>query len=181
MLPHREFRIYMPNVTDTNQVAALKDDKPFLMKANIPVGSPFYGVVAIPSLIDMMGFSGGGGPPGYAFAVDPEQEKEDPCLFAAVMPNRALPKLPGKISYVPLGVVQAVGILFGHFMLAGEAVRDGTAEQELLKEGGLILEMIQYEPPAMLRSLYDPKVQAALSGQLEDALKHAKAKAAQPK
>ncbi len=175
---HREIRIYMPNITDTTQVAALKDNKPFLMKAEIPVGSFFLGVTSIPSVIDMMGFSGGGGPPGYSYAVTNAQATE-PHLFAAVLPNQEVPRLEVEPEHAHtmewLGVAQAVGILFGHFKMTGAGVRDGTVEKLLTESGGLIIDMIQYEPPPMLRTLYDPKMQEAISQSVQEAMKDAQA------
>jgi hypothetical protein len=168
---HREIRVYMPNITDATQVAALKDNKPFLMRASIPVGSCFLGATAIPSLIDMMGFSGGGGPPGYAYAVDPDQHEFEKVLFAAVMPNRPLPVVESSIvTYRPLGIAQSVGIIFGHFIMTGPGVDDGGIEEVLTASGGLILDTIVYEPPPILRTLYDPKTQRALTGELQQAL-----------
>ncbi len=167
----------MPNIVDTKQVEALKDNKPFFMKAEIPVGSRYLGVTSIPSLIDMMGFSGGGGPPGYAYAVT-DAVSTEPTLFFSVFPNTVIPEfdLPpeDKVTLEPLGVAQAVGILFGHYQVTGPGVRSGLAAKLIEEEGGHVLDMIQYEPPAMMKSLYDPKMQNALSKKVEDALREAK-------
>lgn len=160
----REIRIYMPNIVDQKQIDALKSNKPFLMRANLPKHSSFVGVVSIPSLVDMLGFSGGGGPPGYAFAVDPEVTETKKVYFAAVMPNRPMPKFEtGMVSYSALGVAQSVGILYGHFLLHGPGVEDGTLER-VVEQEGLIVDMITYEPPPSLRTLFNPKLQEALSG-----------------
>ena len=165
----REIRIYMPNIVDTKQVEALKSNKPFLMRADVPKTATFLGVTSIPSIVDMLGFSGGGGPPGYAYSVDPEETETRKAIFAAVMPNKQLPKLEtGMIAYIPLGVAQSVGILYGHFILHGPAVEDGTVEK-LVGDEGLIIDMITYEPPPMLRTLYHPKLQEALGGTAKDA------------
>jgi hypothetical protein len=177
---HREIRIYMPNIVDTKDVEALKDNKPFFMKAGVPVGSLFLSVVSIPSLIDMMGFSGGGGPPGYAFAVTNAQADET-HLFFSVYPNTGIPELDlppeEKITLKPLGVAQAVGILFGHYSATGPGVRSGEAERQIVEAGGRVIDMVPYEPPPMLKSLYDPKMQEALSKSVQDALKDAQQKA----
>lgn len=171
---HREFRIYMPNIVDTSQVQALKDNKPFLMKAEIPVGSVFQGVVSIPSFIDMMGFSGGGGPPGYVHVVTRAQATEA-WLFAAVAPNLEFPDPSDELSpdetfiIEPLGVAQAVGLLFGHFRMSGPGVRSGALERKLTEAGGLVVDMIPYEQPSMLKTLYDPKLQKDLQEALENA------------
>lgn len=175
----------MPNIVDTKQVDALKDNKPFFMKAEIPVGSRYLGVASIPSLIDMMGFSGGGGPPGYAYAVT-NADADEPTLFFSVYPNTLIPELnlpkEEKVTIEPLGVAQAVGILFGHYQVTGPGVRSGLAEKLIEEEGGHVLDMIQYEPPPMLKSLYDPKMQDALSRKVQEALKDAKEAATeQPK
>ena len=160
----REIRIYMPHIVDAEQVAALKDNRPFLMKANVPIGASFLGVVAIPSIVDMMGFSGGGGPPAYAFAVNPDEHETEKYLFAAVMPNKVLPAIAtGMLQYTPLGVQQSVGILFGHFRLTGPAVDDGAVE-DTISEDGFVVDMIVYEPPPVLAAAYNPKMQSTLGG-----------------
>jgi hypothetical protein len=99
-----------------------------------------------------------------------------------VIPELDLPPEEGVVIY-PLGVSQAVGILFGHFAVEGPGVDQGPAEKLIVEQGGHVLDMIQYEPPPMLKSLYDPKMQDALSRKVQEALKNAKEGAAseQPK
>ena len=53
-------RVYMPKVT-AEDVEKLKSDAPFLMRVDLPYGSSFFEVAPIPSLVDMIGMSRGGG------------------------------------------------------------------------------------------------------------------------
>lgn len=158
----------MPNLTDVKEVERLKNNEPFMMRAEIPMDSRFLGVVSIPSLVDMMGFSGGGGPPGYAFAVNPDlNDVENGLLkriFVTVMPNTELPR-PREdhaFEWVALGVAQCVGILLGHYEVVGRDVIDGSFEEEMESRGARLIDMIQYEPPPLLRSLYNPKMEESL-------------------
>ena len=165
---HREIQIYMPNLTNVKEVEELKSNKPFVMRAHVPKGAKFLGVTSIPSIVDMMGFSGGGGPPGYAFAV-PETAETDKQIFVAMMPNTPLPKMESlDLMFKPLGVTQCVGMLFGHFRVHGKAVQDGVFEDAIENGGCLIVDMIKYEIPALLHTLYNPNMEKRLGGVEQD-------------
>lgn len=167
----REVRIYTPKITTKEEVDALRDNRPFLMKTEIPIEAQFLNVCSVPSLLDMLGFSGGGGPPAYAYFVDPECEETRKVIFCSVVPNAPMPKQATKgVSFKPLGVVQCVGVLLGHFEITGPMVDDGTFE-EVMGSAGLILDMVPWKVPEGLKALYAPEVQKQL-----EAL-HAQAKA----
>jgi hypothetical protein len=63
---------------------------------------------------------------------------------------------------VALGVAQCVGILFGHYEVIGRDVDDGEFEKEMEEGGMMFIDMIQYEPPPILKSLYNPKMEESL-------------------
>lgn len=167
----REVRIYTPKITTKEEVDALRDNRPFLMKTEIPAESQFLNVCSVPSLLDMLGFSGSGGPPAYAYFVDPECTVNRKVIFCSVVPNAPMPKQTVKgVIFKPLGVVQCVGVLLGHFEITGPMVDDGTFE-EAMEATGLIIDMVPWKVPDGLKALYAPEIQKQL-----EAL-HAKAKA----
>jgi len=158
----REVRIYTPKITTKEDVDSLRDNRPFLMKTEIPVESQFINVCSVPSLLDMMGFSGGGGPPAYAYVVDPDCEKTRKVIFASVTPNNPIPvqKTEG-VVFKPLGVIQCVGVLLGHFEITGPMVESGAFE-EVMSSSGLVIEMMPYQVPPALKALYTPEIQKQL-------------------
>jgi hypothetical protein len=146
----REVRIYTPKITTKEDVDSLRDNRPFLMKTEIPVESQFINVCSVPSLLDMMGFSGGGGPPAYAYVVDPDCKETRKVIFASVTPNNPIP------------VQKTEGAVFkGHFEITGPMVESGAFE-EVMSSSGLILEMVPYQVPPALKALYTPEIQKQL-------------------
>lgn len=161
-MPLREVRIYTPKITTKEEVEALRDNRPFLMKTEIPVESQFLNVCSVPSLLDMLGFSGGGGPPAYAYFVNPDCAETRKVIFASVVPNKPLPEqTEGGAIFKPLGVFQCVGVLLGHFEITGPLVESGAFE-EVMGSSGLVIDMVTWQVPAGLKALYAPEIQNKL-------------------
>ena len=136
----------MPHVGPEN-IEALKDNRPFIMRAELEHSASFLQAVAVPSIIDMLGFSGGGGAPAYAFKVDTQFTDRRKVLFLSTMPNTDFYVPPGHIS---LGVVQSMGVLLAHFMIDGEGIVDDY-EKQATEAGAVVVDMLDYQVPEVLR------------------------------
>lgn len=160
--PNYRVRILMPNVGAEN-IEALKDNKPFVMRADLELGAQFIQVVSTPTLVDMMGFSGGGGPPAYAFLVHQRQVDKQQVVFISLAPNTPfyLPVASADptssmriedpdVRWVALGVTQAMGALLTHFMLTGSGLDDEVLKSAREKNTAVVVEMIDYQIPEML-------------------------------
>jgi hypothetical protein len=160
-IPNYRIRILTPHVVLEN-VEALKEDKPFLMRAELELGARFIQAVAMPTLVDMLGFSGGGGAPAYGFLVPYPQAERGRVLFISLAPNTPF-YLPvedmgridmslrePKLHWEPLGVTQSMGALLTHFLLRGS---DGVAEivKNAEEEGAAVVDMIDYQIPELLQ------------------------------
>jgi len=145
-------RVYMPKVT-MEEVEKLKADTPFLMKALIPRGARFVDVCPIPSLVDMLGFSGGGGPPSFAYVINPDEKKLVPHLLMTSVPEHAFTCPPVELDVIlaELGVVQCMGMLLMCFQWSGHGIAE--LEQHFVDHGAFIIDMQPYEVPDMLRTV----------------------------
>ncbi len=144
-------RIYMPKVT-AEDIEKLKSDQPFLMRVNLPIGSTFVDVCAVPSIVDMMGMSGGGGPPAFAYLIDPDQKETEKRLLMTAMPEHAFFWPPDDLDVSvmpPLGVVQCMGMLLMCFQWRGEDI--AKLEQHFTNHGVFIIDTQPYKVPPMLR------------------------------
>jgi hypothetical protein len=155
-------RIYMPKI-GIEEIEKLKADKPFVLKAQVPDRASFVGVCAVPSLVDIMGFSGGGGPPAFAYLIDPDETLLRTHLLMTIMPEQPFGK-PGDYAGVvfrALGVVQVMGMLLMacEFYGDSESVSMLTpeehirlAEKRLLEAGANIFETHPYAVPEVMKA-----------------------------
>lgn len=158
-------RIYMPKL-EAKDIEKLKADKPFVMRAHVPEGAVFVGAVTVPSLVDMLGFSGGGGAPAFAFVIDPEQKMTSKKLFFTVMPEHKMLAPPSELKIEYLGVVQSMGMLLLCCSLRGANgcrydVEVNQAEKLFEELGAYIIDMQPYVVPPLLHAITLQKVLAA--------------------
>jgi len=150
-------RVYMPKVTPEN-IEQLKSDAPFLLRVDLPYGSSFVSATSIPSLVDMLGMSSGGGPPGFGYVIDPDEKKTSKHLLMTCMPEQAFfyPPTGLNVILVERGVVQCMGMLLMCFEWYGDDIDE--LEQYLVAGGAMILDTQPYEVPAMLKVIHLQKM-----------------------
>jgi hypothetical protein len=145
-------RILTPQVVLEN-VEALKEDKPFLMRAELELGARFIQAVALPTLVDMLGFSGGGGAPAYGFLVETSQLEQEQVLFISLAPGAPFYLPTGMqdnpVYWSPLGITQSMGALLTHFFLRGPGIGDIVKSAE--SEGAVVVDMLDYQIPELLQ------------------------------
>lgn len=142
-------RIFMPKL-DPNDVAHLKGNEAFLMHARVPYGAQLLGSCSIPSLVDMMGFSGGGGVPAYAFYIDPEETRLEDIAFLLLIPESLWVPQEG-IFETALEPVKVMGMLLVPLMLRGLQVTS-YLEQVRSSPNGFVLEAVPYKVPDYLKA-----------------------------
>ena len=142
-------RVYMPKVTPEN-IETLKSDAPFLLRVDLPLGSSFVSATSIPSLVDMLGMSGGGGPPGFGYVINPDEKTTTKHLLMTSLPEQAFfyPPTGLKVTLVERGVIQCMGMLLMCFEWYGEDIDE--LERGFSAAGAVILDAQPYEVPAML-------------------------------
>lgn len=150
--PNFRVRILTPKVGMEN-VEALKEDKPFLMRAELELGALFIQAVALPTLVDMLGFSGGGGVPAYGFLVKANKLEHEQVLFISLASGVSF-YLPTEVQDNPvywsvLGITQSMGALLTHFFLRGPGIDDIVKNAE--SEGAVVVDMIDYQIPELLQ------------------------------
>lgn len=152
-------RVFMPDLKP-EEIETLKDNKPFALHARVPASATFLQFVAIPSLIDLMGFSGGGGVPGFAFLIDPREEEMEDIVFVVRYPEQEvwLPK-DNEESVDPLGIAQVMGMLMAGFSIRGVELE--SLRKQISEVGGTIFGTKHYTVPAFLQQMTLRKVQAA--------------------
>ena len=142
-------RILIPKI-EPKDVETLKGNEPFLLKATVPRGAQFISVNAVPSIIDMMGFSGGGGPPAFSYLIDPDEEDVYDVLLMTAMPEARFHRLAElKVDIKPLGVVQCMGMLLMGFEWSGRDL--GVVMEGFEAHGAHIFETVPYQVPEMLK------------------------------
>lgn len=155
--PNYRVRILTPHVGVEN-IEALKDNKPFIMRAELELGAQFIQTAALPTLVDMLGFSGGGGAPAYGFLVEEAQKEKEPVLFISLVPNEPiyLPVITihhkmeeRTLSWDVLGITHAMGALLTHFILKGSGISKILENAE--SEGAVVVDMIDYKIPEILQ------------------------------
>jgi hypothetical protein len=101
----------------------------------------------------MMGFSGGGGPPSFAYVINPDEENLVTRLLMTSVPEHAFFYPPRDLDVVlcELGMVQCMGMLLMCFEWSGSRINE--LEQYFVAAGALIIDMQPYEVPAMLRTI----------------------------
>ena len=142
-------RIFMPKL-DPKDVAQLKGNEAFLMHARVPYGAKLLGSCSVPSLVDMMGFSGGGGVPAYAFYIGPEEDRLNDVAFLLLVPEA--PWVPQEgIFEKALEPVKVMGMLLVPLMLTGSHV-GRYLEQVRSSPNGFVLESVPYKVPDYLKA-----------------------------
>jgi hypothetical protein len=110
------------------------------------VGDP-VGVTAIPSLIDLMGFSGGGGLPGIVVVVGDVRLRHG--YFLSIAPGVDPFKLMGGLACFPVGVTTCAGTLLATYEVPYgndfEDVKSGTE----LPNGVIMFDAVEYKPVAL--------------------------------
>ncbi len=154
-------RVLTPKV-EVENVEALKENRPFIMKADLELGARFIQAVALPTLVDMLGFSGGGGAPAYGFLVETRAVEKEPVLFISLAPNSPVlfPEGPFEreedlVRWEPLGLALSLGAVLAHFILRGPGVA-GIAERAA-EDGAVVVGMTDYQIPDMLKQKILPQ------------------------
>ena len=149
----RELRILQPAATKPEELEELKENRPFLMRGTLPVEAEFQSLISIPTIVDMIGFSGGNGPPAFSYIVDPDQKDVEHYLWFLVGPNLPV-GLPGNfdVRYTFRGVVQTLGMLMGGLEVKSCRKNEIDTMQEGLQEmGSMVFEMVPYKIPDLVR------------------------------
>ena len=151
-----ELTILQPKVTKPEEMSKLREDKPFVMRGKLPYAAVFTNFLTIPTVIDMIGFSSGGGPPAFAYLIDPDSERFDHHLWFLVGPNIKfdLPQVDGASSAF-LGVTQTLGMLLGAANVKSESeqvINELVRGFEAL--GHLVVEVMPYRIPSLLRGAF---------------------------
>lgn len=144
-------RTYIPKIVP-EELERLKGNEPFLLRAELPRGARFLSINPVPSVIDMMGFSGGGGPPAFSYLVNPAEKETFEVVLMTVMPESPFmrPK-DGEISMTPLGVVQCMGMLLAGFQLSGPNIAEVIGNFK--GAGAYVFDTQPYTVPDMLKML----------------------------
>lgn len=145
------FRIFMGRLGPDQVQLVKQENRPLFFRVLLPRGARFLGCHGIPTLVDLLGMTGGGGPPGFAFFIDTD-EVSDLVLLGFTFPETPLSVEPPRgttLHLEPLGIFQTMGMLLGGFMITGD-VRDIIGNLE--KSGALITDTISYEVPHAFRS-----------------------------
>jgi len=145
-------RILMPKI-GAEDIEKLKSSNAFMLRATLPVGATFISAVSVPSIIDMMGFSGGGGPPAFAYSIDPDETVTQQLLLMTIMPEMPInrPCSSMGVELKELGVIQSMGMLLTGFEWSGSGVPD--LEENYKIAGAHIFDTVPYVIPEMLKAL----------------------------
>ena len=155
---YTEIRVYMPAIKTQEEMTELLEGRPYVTRLVLPYHSKFLHVCSVPSLVDLLGFSSGGGPPGYAYAIGPGQPRGDytqerRVLLFCIHLGQSL-EIPRKVEesgwgYVltPLGATQSAGRLLGHFEMSGPAVHSGIVQKALEENGAVVHDTVLYTLP----------------------------------
>lgn len=162
-MPERELVILTPNLTKPEQFEEVKEDRPFLMCGELPSGAEFIQMVSIPTVIDMFGLSSGGGPPGFAYLVDPEEEDKDGYIFLLLGPSMPI---EFATNYQVVGVVHCLGMLLGAVQIRGSVKSMTSTVDKFRAEGSPVFDMIRYHiPDIMKHRAFSTQTQESFFGQ----------------
>lgn len=158
----RELLILQPAATKPEELEELKEDRPFVMRGTIPAGAQFVQLLTIPTIVDMIGFSSGGGPPAFAYLVNPESTEMTQVLWFMVAPGVTfvVPDLEEELEGSFLGVIQTLGMLLGAMEIRGgeEAVSDLTTMFSVA--GSMVFNMVPYKVPELVKKRFFPHAEA---------------------
>lgn len=149
----RELCILQPAISKPEELEELKEDRPFVMRGSVPTGAQFVQVLTIPTIVDMVGFSSGGGPPAFAYFVDPRIEGHVSLLWFMVGPGFTFDWLDDE----PLlrahfrGVVQSLGMLLGAVELSGPEHLIDAITGTFREAGSMVFQLIPYQIPVMFK------------------------------
>jgi hypothetical protein len=146
--------ILTPKLTDPSQFEDLKTNSRFVMRGKLRKGSTFLDVVNVPTIMEMVGMSSGGGPPGFSY-IESDNEEYDHILFVLMAPNQSI-GFPCEAR----GVVQCLGMLFLALTITGdEKFIDGAVDSfKTIDEDVMVLDLIVYEHPDLLKQRAFPRV-----------------------
>lgn len=155
---HRELLILQPATAKPGELEELKEDKPFVMRGVLPAGAQFVQFLTIPTIVDMIGFSSGGGPPAFAYLINPKVSSVAHSLWFMVSPGAPF-DLPteGSLESSFLGVAQCLGMLFGAVHVVGEEGLIDALAKQFEDAGSSIFQMVPYKTPDMLRQRVFPR------------------------
>lgn len=147
---NREMRIWC---ADEKQLTPEVAMKPYVLKLEIPVGAEFLEVFNLPNLMSMMGFGNAGGPPGYAFLVNPDEDAMCTRHFVSRVADQPFAWRAEHAQMVHRGLLTVVGvpvlILEVFYSVEGESMQ---RLEERYRKTIVLLDGVRYRtPPALLK------------------------------
>lgn len=136
--------------------------KPFILYTTLPRQSIFLGVCSLPNLLEVMGMSSGGGPPGFTVQVPKMSEKEPKQpphrhFIAGFIPGATV---RSDISVylgtgTHIGMCVSAGIVLNYFELViGDDEIQEASEEEVaalfLRNGYTLIRLVEYTTPDLL-------------------------------
>jgi len=159
----RELLILQPAASKPEELEELKENRPFVMRGTISSDARFVQLLTIPTIVDMVGFSSGGGPPGFAYLINPELSERTHALWFVVgpnlpfaMPDKQMEDLEGSF----LGVIQTLGMLLGAVEVRGSEEAISDLSGMFLSAGSMVFDMVPYTVPDMVKKRFFPNVKA---------------------
>jgi hypothetical protein len=109
-------RIFSPRFTPEIIEGVTKGEIQYATIVRVPKQSRLIGCLPTPSLIEVLGGQGPGGPVGYAYWIDDVSAPVFPRLMFHVEPEVAYPELQSDdlMTVAPLGIAMFKGMLLGH-------------------------------------------------------------------
>jgi len=158
-MSEKMIRVITPLVT-ADDLKGVKGNEDMFMQASLPKGFTSLGVIAIPSLVDMMGFSGGGGPPGFVYLIDPNEEVLEEVLLSVVPPEITVIRDNKNLLTISCrGLMQCQGALLAGIEYRGEGMH--CFIEELKEKGALITASQNYTVPKELANFAKDRLQRA--------------------
>ncbi len=147
-----ELVVLQPAATKPEELEEMKEDRPFVMRGALPIGALPVQAVTIPTIVDMIGFSSGGGPPGFAYFIDPTEERKQHYIWLLLAPGAQFDidrtmELQGEV----MGMVQCLGLLFCALEVKGEAEPVEQYLEHLREKGCMVFDMVPYAIPDLMK------------------------------
>jgi len=149
---NKEMRIWC---ADEKQLTAEVATKPYVLKLELPVGAQFLGAFNLPNLMTVLGF-GQGGPPGYAFLVDPEEDATCVRYFASQTADAPFLWKTTEVECWNRGLLTLLGVPVVVLELVYDMSTPGIQEalERGLKMNGVVIDGVRYHtPPSLLKAV----------------------------
>lgn len=151
-MKNRELLILQPAATKPEELEELKEDRPFVMYGTVPKGSMTIQVLTIPTIVDMIGFSSGGGPPGFAYFINPDEKEVEHCIWLLLAPGITF-DVDEEIERMGevLGVVMCLGVLLCGVEVRGDEAPIKKYLEYLKSKGCMVFDVVPYKIPDLMK------------------------------